>query len=452
MQQQFRDFLKDGSRYYRALVQKLVLHYRIEHNDLAKAFDAPAPANPPDLPVVPAAPDVTALALRVCHFILIHLGDLARYKELHVDVKGSKGQWGPALGYYQLARKLLPEVGMPMNQLAVVAIYKDNLVASTYYFLRAATALESFPTSEENLKLGFQKLIRASQSNTELTNMYLEVIGRVFTDSLEEVDIAAQLKNVSEKLSRTLRERLLPSETLVQLGCIPIAAGSLRRDANKVMVNQLELLSEIAMLFFGTMLDVMIQELATFTKGSQAPSTRQELSISAVLRQMLPCLRVYSKWLKLNVKTSRAIWTKYIQAMTLCGKYYPRRLLSVLNQSLEEDIELRGFVALAGGLNSSNFRDHASMAHANDENLLRVSDLLNDAASIAQMVSHELGHTVTTDGSSDVSLVKTGGLNSREHTTSHPAIMTASEKHMPSHPEEADEQEEQLVYKGRRNQ
>jgi protein SMG7 len=151
------------------------------------------------------------------------------------------------------------------------------------------------------------------------------------------------------------------------------------------------------------------------------------LKISAIFRRMLPALRIASKWLctsfkylgqdqefaafqakekaknstvsksdpnKLSgysVKTIK-FWKSYASFVFALSQAFPLQNLPSLEAPLEEDIEMRGFLPLrnlifegrkagdktpAGGILSAR-----EQVHPNVEQLMRISDLLEDAKSL----------------------------------------------------------------------
>jgi hypothetical protein len=129
--------------------------------------------------------------IRSCHRILVILGDLSRYRE----VPQSPKNWGPATGYYTLAKKLIPSSGMPHNQLAVIAINEGSNLSSTYHLYRAMSVAEPFPQASENLEKGFRKALKAykaqapaavftrkeEQAVKELISLFIRLHAKCFT-------------------------------------------------------------------------------------------------------------------------------------------------------------------------------------------------------------------------------------------------------------------------------
>lgn len=110
-----------------------------------------------------AAPPVQPLEhlrkyiLQSCHATLIRLGDLSRYRETELATK--ERNWGPAIGYYDLATVIYPASGASHNQLAVIALADANHLRATYHLYRALSAQEPHPTAKGNLEIEFRKVM-----------------------------------------------------------------------------------------------------------------------------------------------------------------------------------------------------------------------------------------------------------------------------------------------------
>lgn len=94
-----------------------------------------------------------------CHQTLIRLGDLSRWRETQLETKDRN--WGPAVGYYDLARAIYPASGASHNQMAVIALVDLNHLRATYSLYRALAAEEPYPTAKGNLEIEFKKIEEA---------------------------------------------------------------------------------------------------------------------------------------------------------------------------------------------------------------------------------------------------------------------------------------------------
>lgn len=70
------------------------------------------------------------------------------------------GDYNRAISYYRKAMKLWSHSGNPLNQLAVVATYKSDLLSALTYYYQSLTVKQPFATTRENLAVLFQKNVR----------------------------------------------------------------------------------------------------------------------------------------------------------------------------------------------------------------------------------------------------------------------------------------------------
>lgn len=117
---------------------------------------------------VSVTPEIKRKILISCHQTLIHLGDLHRYRE--TELSGTDRKWGPAVGFYTLARMIYPASGTPHNQQAVIALADDDSFRGTYHVYRALVVQEPHPGAKGNLEIQFKK-ITTSWSNGEMETM-----------------------------------------------------------------------------------------------------------------------------------------------------------------------------------------------------------------------------------------------------------------------------------------
>ena len=107
-----------------------------------------------------------------CHQSLIRLGDLSRYRETELVTKDRN--WGPAIGYYDLAGAIRPSSGASHNQLAVIALADGDHLRSTYHLYRALAVKEPHPTAKNNLEVEFKKVITTWEKHGELMHQKLQ--------------------------------------------------------------------------------------------------------------------------------------------------------------------------------------------------------------------------------------------------------------------------------------
>lgn len=96
------------------------------------------------------------MILLSCHQTLIRLGDLSRWRETQLATKGYN--WGPSIGFYELARLIYPASGVPHSQLAVIALVEANHLRVVYHLYRALTTEEPHPNAQSNIEIEFNKI------------------------------------------------------------------------------------------------------------------------------------------------------------------------------------------------------------------------------------------------------------------------------------------------------
>jgi hypothetical protein len=99
--------------------------------------------------------------IQVAHHVCIRLGDIARYKEMVNDM-GQK-RWGEAENWYRRAIRLDSSMGLPHNQLAVLASYEVRHLIAIYQYERAMTCSRPFSGAKENLSGLFTTLLNQTE-------------------------------------------------------------------------------------------------------------------------------------------------------------------------------------------------------------------------------------------------------------------------------------------------
>ena len=112
--------------------------------------------------MVPSA-EIKGLIVKSCHATLVRLGDLSRYRETELQTK--ERNWGPAIGYYDLATYVIPSSGLPHNQLAVIALADGQHVRALYQLYRAQAVTQPHPSAKGNLDIEFKKIIQLKTKN-----------------------------------------------------------------------------------------------------------------------------------------------------------------------------------------------------------------------------------------------------------------------------------------------
>ncbi|ODO06491.1 hypothetical protein L198_01723 [Cryptococcus wingfieldii CBS 7118] len=391
---------------------------------------------------------------------LICLGDLERYREQYkapINGAGRRaqervregGRFEAAGRYYTAAWSLLPDDGSAWNQLAVISTYIPSDFSTAYYYIRALSVRQAFRGAEEILQKFFSRMFDR---------------GRIRWKEEDPVERENGMKGVDDSLKDHLSSRHLPTETIVQLTALLIGVHFRNRSTAGVLPTGNPVASQDPKVVKrsyeaeGKALEVMLrvwtvyflvatEEVRDASLAAGGSLERSALDdrpvdgagirqdempqlISAVLRRNLPSLRLISKWLKLNssylsrlsntrdsnlicstnLTTAQGDFERQYEAfLGLIGKTFPLDRLPSLEEALEEDIDMRGFLGLVSGSASGGSNGLAKFSaqgqtseqgildgrsaerevHPNEEHLMRLSDLQVDGKLI---LSFTQGH------------------------------------------------------------
>ena len=333
--------------------------------------------------------------------------------------------------------------------MAVIATYARDMFTSVYHYYRALACQQPFLTARQNLDKMLRKCLdewRTSRSSTsgnspELGFPELDPSNPLHSLRSEEVILQAILitgdstpafENLvadhAAHLGRLLADRAVPAEVIVKTIVMAITCHWDIRLREAPESDDQDSDHEGAALWYlfniaGVMLDVADQEVKDglgpdrlagmndetvvdeVMSGEDDSLTALYPYITAVLRRLLPALRIFSKWLKANasllsensIAQQEEFWTTYASFCRHLEALFPLAQLPELSDALEEDFDMRGFSPLKRGMmeprrgtesNEQGLRDSGvghtvSDVHPNEEQLMRISDLLCDGKLIA---------------------------------------------------------------------
>ncbi|GAA97893.1 uncharacterized protein L969DRAFT_52924 [Mixia osmundae IAM 14324] len=388
-----------------------------------------------------------AHAVQLCYKALICYGDLARYSQLYNSdglkkpaTSGSNGEakreknWSRGAECYEQARLLLPDNGNSSNQMAVLASYSSDMFSSAYYYYRALCVGQPFPTARQNLEVTFNKVLSSAanrkQAATKCDRFKHDAIAfqaRLFfakdVDALREADLALQTL-----LCSSLLDRELPSEVIIKV--VVLAMSSLwdarMPDASKtakVDVGSSSELVQTTALEHILRLAVSIMSIATgetmegdLDGNAADPASATDLAqrITAVTRRLLPALRILHKWTMCHVDYLRSFvdspsasdplldclqqfWKAHASFYNaLNATFALESLPASQTYHLEEDLDMMGFLPLKRGsrektvalethdLAGLKLAEPRQRPHPNEEQLMRISDLLTNSRLLAR--------------------------------------------------------------------
>lgn len=375
-------------------------------------------------------PEVTAklrhTLLQSCHQSLIHLGDLSRYRESELNVEGKDRNWGPAIGYYDLAIAINPASGLPHNQLAIISKSEGDHARALYHLYRAQNALEPPPTAFANLQLEFKKIREASERSNTATESHgksddpLATLQRCVpllhaccfdgTDFPEYTNIETQvLGQLVAGLSVHRLETSFVNRMVLSNIAADFTAGDRWQDAPELAQNEVTFtfFQILNAQTFRTLLRLLLVEYKNRSKRDRS----DRLNVLApVSRRLLPGLRLYSSWLMSRAALLSAhlgdatfrepikdFWATYVEVLTLILSTTSFANLPQLEYLLEEDEEIIGFGPLQEEQHQQKFLDPSTLKrkpkhheqgvkrhHPNVETLCRIRDFVEDAIELAE--------------------------------------------------------------------
>lgn len=161
-------FIKASQTFYRQCILNLDARYSgiPKLRKIAQSWKQEAPKTSGS-PSIPAALNEEVLV--ACHQILIHLGDLSRYRSMETE-EAEKRKWGPAVGFYKLADELYPDSGHAHNQLAVISREDGDHFRSVYHLYRSLACKKPYAQAQGNLELEFKRIIGAWDKGQLINN------------------------------------------------------------------------------------------------------------------------------------------------------------------------------------------------------------------------------------------------------------------------------------------
>ncbi|KAL2814613.1 hypothetical protein BJX63DRAFT_431267 [Aspergillus granulosus] len=443
IEKHYLEFIKSSQRFYRGYIQQLASHFGgvLELEKVARKFSFDSLSADP--PVKPSE-SLRKLILVSCHATLIRLGDLSRYRETELVTKDRN--WGPAIGYYDLATAIYPTSGASHNQLAVIALADANHLRATYHLYRALVAQDPYPAAKGNLEIEFRKVMSLWAKRELIVPEDAGIPGRALApwfvylhaqcyrgvDFPEHDELESEVLN---QLAVDLKERSLEG-TLQKFCLINIAAEdfSRTRSDGESVSNARLFFQRINVKTFFTLLQILLAEVERFAVEDAKVGADK---VTVVARRILPALRNYSSWLltvnhhlvAYNEKdTPLAVqviefWKIYANTLTLLASTFDVINLPEVDYLLEEDEETLCFKPLSKSVTNRRYLDAhdqqkprmndpgVERSHPNIEMLYRIREFVIDGLDL--VVSNKIPIALVDDEDKKTFIYKEDGLPSQ---------------------------------------
>ncbi|RKF81493.1 Protein SMG7 [Golovinomyces cichoracearum] len=369
IEKHYVDFIKTSQFFYKGYIQRLASRFsgikgllRVAGKMCLDSFSTdPSPV---------VSPETQIFIEKSCHATLLQLGDLSRYRNM---LRAKKGNWEPAMGYYQLANEIDPLSGMAHNKMAVIALADENHLNAVYHLYRAVSASKPDPLAPGNLEIEFKKILasrhKTSNEPTSTLIRWFILLHANFNEGIEFSSYEELQNEVILRLSLLLKEDSCAG-ILEKFAIISIAA---QHYSNQRLCGQGTEKSEEAVRTFTYHVTfnckMMSQLLSTLLLELEEKPTRNNSqkdtnfipitiyeNTSIVARRILPALRYYTLWLASsngfihqcvestrNKFHSQLLWNSYAAVLTKLVNHFPVKEMTQVPYLLEEDEITIGF-------------------------------------------------------------------------------------------------------------
>ncbi|XP_061183919.1 uncharacterized protein LOC133192081 [Saccostrea echinata] len=209
-------FLETASGFYLQLIQLICTTFKLDlpFRRKSSCFGIMKEKSTLRVKIVPPK---KSSCLYVCQYCLVHLGDIARYRQ----------QVEQAQTFYWHAANLVPFNGQPYNQLAIVEAARGNKLTTVFYYIRSLALRHPFPAAATNLEKMYTKLtkdipeLKGKLSVSEMITSFLQLHACIHLCT--ELDRAAALSSkLLAALPAHVTSQSFPSLILVQIVAINI--------------------------------------------------------------------------------------------------------------------------------------------------------------------------------------------------------------------------------------
>ncbi|ESZ95008.1 hypothetical protein SBOR_4628 [Sclerotinia borealis F-4128] len=385
LEKHYVDFLKTSQYFYKGYIQRVASHFgplpalqRIANRLSLSPLSV-------DEPIKVSRSHEHLLKLS-CHFTLLRLGDLSRYRN---DLRTKERSWDPALGYYYLAEALYPNSGNAHNQMAVIALADGSHLDALYHLLRAVAVEEPHTLARGNLAIEYKKISttwekerqskrRPAPVESALVIWFVRLQAR-FYKGVEFSTQGELEKEVLGQLASALKDQSF-EETLNKLVLINMAANYLATqrltEAESGVTDDLKksfyFLLGFNLQVFCVLLQALITELTDAAEAENLESlTATDASgdsfekLSPVAIRVLPAIRQYFAWIisqrllligladGIDLESTgplvghiRRMWKTAADTLTALVGFFPVASLPYLPYLLSEDEQTVGFKPL----------------------------------------------------------------------------------------------------------
>lgn len=310
----------------------------------------------------------------ICQHCLVHLGDLARYRQ----------QLRVAHTFYRHALVVSAHSGQPYNQLALVAWRRGRRLGALYWHVRSLMVRAPFPPAPANLARTL-RAAAAAASSTDANPM--PVIPGV-TDTITPLPVTTSARFDAHAYVTELIRAINYIHTVEELNTATTLVNSLNSSLTALIAtDNFESMTLIKMacvliwLVHSTTEELSIELCALSAEEARAATLSSELAAGTVLALLLPsytvdkpvaralpALKVWLQWLTWHPRALRedawrslaALWPAVAYTLNMLTPAAALLTDKYDNVPLPEDEELAGFLPLENAFKGLRFPNHAA--------------------------------------------------------------------------------------------
>uniref|UniRef100_A0A8C1A3A3 Nonsense-mediated mRNA decay factor n=1 Tax=Cyprinus carpio carpio TaxID=630221 RepID=A0A8C1A3A3_CYPCA len=323
-------FLEAASGFYTQLLQELCTVFNVDLPCRVKSSQLGIISNKQSSTSAIVKPQPSSCSY-ICQHCLVHLGDIARYRNQ--------------------TTQLVPSNGQPYNQLAILASSKGDHLTTIFYYCRSIAVKFPFPAASTNLQKALSKAlesrdeVKTKWSVSDFIKAFIKFHGHVYLcKSLDKLNTLRE--KLEEQFQRLILQKAFSSQQLVHITVINLFELHHLRDFNNE-ADEHNYSSDEQISWF-QLLGLFMSFLGVMLSRALLNKNREEIMGECPL----PAIKVSLDWLRLrpsvfneSAMDKRQFLFFFLIVMIVCFTVIP----------LPEEFELQGFLALRPALRMLDF-------------------------------------------------------------------------------------------------
>lgn len=298
----------------------------------------------------------TSSCLYVCQYCLVHLGDIARYRN----------QRKQAESFYKQAILVSPTSGHPYNQLALLEASQGNKLSTVFYYIRGIAVKNPFPASATNLACTLSSAVDkdspSEKIQTKMTvNEYIQLFlctHGYFHAVMELKQAELSVKSLNSVMTALVATQSFTRDMLIKLTTINLYAFyHVSSDLNNIheLTNDEKKVRELVLELIAGSLCAYLVPVHTLKMDE---GLMDYYALPAV-KILLYFIQNDSAVLKEKVFTNRLqIWPSLVKLLNSVQQYIKGFNFNKYTKvPLSEDKMLEGFLPLSKNFKEFDFKD-----------------------------------------------------------------------------------------------